>query len=44
MTLDRRTVRRSGKPEVKVFMPTSFKVEGVVARVKVGELVDEMEG
>lgn len=44
VTLDRRTVRRSGKPEVKVFVPTSFKVEGVVARVKVGELVDEMEG
>lgn len=44
VTLDRRTVRRSGKPEVKIFVTTSFKVEGVVARVKVGELVDEMEG
>jgi hypothetical protein len=42
--LDGRTVGRLGSPEVEVFVSTSFKVEGVVAGMKVGELVEEVEG
>ena len=42
--LARGPVGRSRKPEVQVLVPSRLKVKGVVARVQVGELVDEVQG
>lgn len=39
VTLDAGSVRRAGEPEVEVFVASRFEVEGVCARVKVGQLV-----
>lgn len=38
------TVGRFGCPEVEVLVATGFKVEGVVAGMQVGELVEQVEG
>lgn len=42
--LCRRAVGRLGRPKVEVLVSSGFEVEGVVARVKVRELVDQVEG
>lgn len=44
VALRRRAVRRAREPEVEVLVSSRFEVERVVARVQVGELVEEMEG
>lgn len=44
MALDRRTIWRAGKPEVEVLVSSSLKVECVIARMKVGQLVDQVKG
>lgn len=44
VAFDARAVRRARQPEVKVFMSACLKVERVVARVQVGELIQQVEG
>ncbi len=38
-----RTVWGTGNPEVEILVTTCFEVQGVVAGMKVGELVEQME-
>ena len=43
MQLDARTVRRLCSPHIQIFMPTRFKIEGVVAIMEVRELGEKPE-
>jgi hypothetical protein len=42
VTLGRGPVRAARDPHVQVFVSSRFEIEGVVARVKVGDFVQEV--
>ena len=44
VTLDRRSIRCSAKPQVEILMSTHFEKERVVTRVQVGNLINEVQG
>lgn len=44
VTLYTGSIGTTGEPEVQVFVPACFEIEGVVAGMKVGEFVKQVKG